>query len=57
VLATERIAEILRKINRQAKKKGLKKTVFSFVDSAELKTKETTWAKRDKRRRRRAKQF
>ena len=48
VLGTERIAKILRKINRQAKKKGLMRTVFNFVDSSGIKTKETTWEERDK---------
>jgi len=48
VLGTGRIGKILRKINRQARKKGLMRKVFSFVDSAELKTKETPWTERDK---------
>lgn len=48
ILGTERIAKILRKINRQAEKKGLKRKVFSFVDSGEIKTKETTWEERDR---------
>lgn len=48
VLGTERIAKILRKINRQARKKNLMRKIFNFVDSAELKTKETTWSERDK---------
>jgi len=47
-LGTERIEKILRKINRQAKKKGLMRKVFSFVDSGEIKVKEERWAERDK---------
>jgi len=47
-LGTDRVIKILLKINRQAKKKGLMRKVFSFVDSSEIKAKETTWAERDK---------
>jgi len=48
VLGTDRIAKILFKINRQAKKKGIMHKVFSFVDSSAIKAKETTWQERDK---------
>jgi len=44
----ERIAKILVKINRQAKKKGLLEKVFSFIDTSAIKAKETTWEERDK---------
>ena len=47
-LGTERIGKVLRKINRQAEKKGLMRKVFSFVDSGEIKVKEERWAERDK---------
>lgn len=47
-LGRERIAKILQKINRQAKKKGIMRKVFSFVDSGQIKAKETTWEERDR---------
>jgi len=47
-LGAEGVAKILQKINRQARKKGLMRKVFSFVDSSEIKAKETIWAERDK---------
>ena len=47
-LGTEGVAKILQKINRQARKKGLIRKVFSFVDSSAVKVKETTWEERDK---------
>jgi len=47
-LGTEGVAKILQKINRQAKKKGLMRKVFSFVDSSAIKAKEATWEERDK---------
>lgn len=47
-LGTDRVVKILLKINRQAKKKGLMKKVFTFVDSSAIKAEETIWAERDK---------
>jgi len=48
VLGAEGACKILLKINRQAKKKGLMREVFSFVDTGAIKVKETTWEERDK---------
>jgi len=47
-LGTERVAEIFRKIKKRAKKAEILRGVFSFVDSGEIKTKETIWEERDK---------
>ncbi len=47
-LQTERIGKIFRMINKKARDKKILRGVFTFVDATAIKTKETTWAERDK---------
>ena len=47
-LGTKKIGKIFDKIRRKAESKGIARKVFTFVDASAIKTKETTWAERDK---------
>jgi transposase, IS5 family len=47
-LGPGRISGIFKSINERAQKKGILRSVFSFVDASAVKSKETTWTQRDK---------
>jgi len=47
-LGTKRIGKIFEMINQKAREKKIFRDVFSFVDAAAIKSKETTWTERDK---------
>lgn len=48
LLGAKRIGEIFRMIIEKAEEKKIVRKVFTFVDATAIKTKETTWAERDK---------
>ena len=48
LLGAEKIGKIFRLIMDQTKEKKILRGVFTFVDATAIKTKETTWAERDK---------
>lgn len=48
LLGAERAAKIFDLINEAARKAGIMRGTFTFVDSTVIKAKETTWAERDK---------
>lgn len=47
-IGTKRIGKVFHVINDKAKAVGMISGVFNFVDASAIKTKETTWAERDK---------
>ncbi len=47
-LGTRRIGQVFKNIMQKAEEKGIVRKVFTFVDTTAVKTKETTWAERDK---------
>lgn len=47
-LGTGRIGQVFKNITQKAEEKGIVRKVFTFVDATAIKTKETTWAERDK---------
>ena len=47
-LGIKRVGKIFDEIRRKAESKGIVRKVFTFVDASAIKTKETTWAERDK---------
>jgi IS5 family transposase len=48
LLGAERVGKIFRLIVEKAEEKQIVRKVFTFVDATAIKTKETTWAERDK---------
>jgi IS5 family transposase len=48
VLGTKRIGQVFKNIVQKAEDQGIVRKVFTFVDASAIKTKETTWAERDK---------
>ena len=48
LIGTKRIGQIFQYINNKAKESGIMREVFTFVDASAIKTKETTWAEREK---------
>ena len=48
LLGAERIGEIFQMIMEKTEEKKILRKVFTFVDATAIKTKETTWAERDK---------
>jgi len=48
LLGPEKVGEIFRLIVEKAEEKQLVRKVFTFVDATAIKTKETTWAERDR---------
>ena len=48
LLGPEKIGKIFRLIVEKAEEKKIVRKVFTFVDATAIKTKETTWAERDK---------
>ena len=48
LLGAENIGKIFQGIVEKAREKGIVRQVFTFVDAAAIKTKETTWEERDK---------
>lgn len=47
-LGTKGMRKIFRNINQKAQDRGILRDVFTFVDASAIRTKETTWAERDK---------
>lgn len=47
-IGEKRIGKLLKLINEKAKVAGMIGNIFTFVDSSAIKTKETTWAERDR---------
>lgn len=47
-LGTKRIGQVFKNIKQKAEEKGVIRKVFTFADASAIKTKETTWAERDK---------
>ena len=48
MLGAERIGKIFQMIMEKTEEKNILRKVFTFVDATAIKTKETTWAERDK---------
>ena len=47
-LGSQRIKKIFQRIKDGAESRGILRQVFTFVDASAIKSKETTWAERDK---------
>lgn len=47
-LGAKRIGQVFKNIMQKAEEKGIVRKVFTFVDSTAVRSKETTWAERDK---------
>jgi len=47
-LGARRIGQVFKNIKQKAEEKGIVRKVFTFVDSTAIRSKETTWAQRDK---------
>lgn len=48
ILGPRRVGQAFKNIMQKAEEKGVVRNVFTFVDATAIKTKETTWAERDK---------